>query len=943
MAVRNASSYAEALVADTSHARVASIYAEAIVADTSHARVSSVYAEALVEDRSHARVASIYVEALVEGAVIVSVAVTPPQTTLGYAKQQQFKATATLSSGSTLDVTDEVTWSCSEGSISGTGLFTSGPTNNDTAIIATFVQSGLPNVLGVANVTVTDDIFSQPTFDYVNNSEFVWALLIYDQNGKLVDIPQADIASIDVEDVINGGSAAGTIVFRRPFNTIGALGFRYLFQLFIWQRYTPRPADPYWSGHFTDFEQKELDTTGEITVTCDGDFKLLDDAIVDVNINPGVGGNPSLDAGQFTLSLLDYYQSSAYFGSPTVPLPMFPLEPTQFTNVALGDALDTITKIGRNDTTGQLFIWHVRTKGDLTRKVIVEADPDPNVDSSVKFIHLFKDAQLVNYDVQTKYADVFNVVAVFGGQDENGAQVYGVYEDTASIAALGAAIETTLSNSSICSAAAAAAYAKNQLDLHSSPVATGTFDLLTPNPDILAGVWVQIWETPQIPSAEATIKQVRISDVKISIKGDRITQTCSLTSPVPYLDDAIYRLGTEVAVQAAILNTETPANRQSIYVRAGGQVTSTSSDPAEITTSPVEAVFPNVGIVNAAGFGPAQLIDNSGGANEGQNGDGHYTLSITSAGAYVVTKGATPMNTAVQQNLVSIWVQGGVPFVTDVRTLVYGTASDSELTAPIVSSVAVTDGPDTGFLTTQFGIDFTLSYPLYTSPYLNKFVVDVYAATSGGARRLIPNEGGGFGSGSSTSTAVVGPQRSIEIDPNDTNAYSVGIALASDRFWTLELRSIDQLGRTSASTILATVPQVVPAAGVRYLDSNGAATATGFVPIGGVVPAVARITNTSSLTVALPGPLSAGTWTVIARASAEVINYVLELTLSGCSISQESPQTNGPSRSDAPSYVEIIGTAAGGDTPSVTLSFNNANSASLERGNLLELVAIRTA
>jgi hypothetical protein len=635
------------------------------------------------------------------------------------------------------------------------------------------------------------------TLDYLAAEEWNDAVLIYDTTGKLVDIPQDDIESYEVEDVINGGSSQGTFNFRRLFNDIGALGFRYLFQVFLWPQGSQRPADPYWSGHFVDFDQNELNTTGQIVAKCEGDFALLNDALVNVQIAPNEGGNPSLDAATFLTGLLKNYQPNAYFGTASIPSTMFNLEPTLFQDEHLADAIDTVCKIGRDDTSGLLYTWFVRTKGDLTRKVEIVIDQNPNVVSTVKFIHLFKDASFANYTVQTKYRDVFNVLAVYGGQDSNGQQVYGVYQDTASIAALGCAIEAKLSNSSIISAAAAQTYATLQLDLSSSPTAQGNFDLLQPNQEIRAGTWVQIWETPETQEYEATIKQVRIAMVKLGKKSARIYQTCSLQAPTPYLDDAIYRLGVNIAVNETIQNSQNPGNAQSLYIRAGGYVTNTASSPAEIQTAPVEAVFPNVGLINVAGFGLSTLVDNSGGANNGQTGDGWYVLSVTSAGMYIVTKitqsGGNPPNTNTQQNLVGIFVVDGAPYCTDLRNLVQGTPSDPTLEAPaLVGGTTPTFVPpvNSGKGTYQQRIKFDLLTPQYSAPWLDHFQLQAVVCDSAGV--VIDD---------STGTPPP-PSACVNFAAQQSNIYDVTIGLGASNYYQLQIVSVDTQGRVSAPLVL---------------------------------------------------------------------------------------------------------------------------------------------
>src|SRR5579872_3157458 len=73
---------------------------------------------------------------------------------------------------------------------------------------------------------------NQPTWSV--DGQHRWLLYVLDQNGHVVDIPQTDVESVEVEDILNGGSGQGTIVFRRDYNNIGALAYGYKCLLFFW-------------------------------------------------------------------------------------------------------------------------------------------------------------------------------------------------------------------------------------------------------------------------------------------------------------------------------------------------------------------------------------------------------------------------------------------------------------------------------------------------------------------------------------------------------------------------------------------------------------------------------------------------------------------------------------------------------------------------------------
>ncbi|MDB5093550.1 MAG: hypothetical protein JWO85_1651, partial [Candidatus Eremiobacteraeota bacterium] len=502
-----------------------------------------------------------------------------------------------------------------------------------------------------------------------------WLVQIFDATGKLVDIPQSDILTLQLSDGINGGSGAGgsdQIVFARPYNKIGAIGFLYQVLFWMWPAGTTRPTDPYWGGYIVDFDQLEEDASGKVTAYLFGDFKRLDAAIVTEQINPGVGGNPTLDASPYINHLLTTYQPTT-FSAPTIPASMFALQAMQFDATQLGAAVDTITKTGR-DTSGLFFTWAVRTKADLTRRVVIQSDQNPNVVAGVNFKALFRGAQIREYKIATKYRDIKNVIAVYGGKDPTtGAQAYGAYQDAASVSQF-TPWQEKLSVPTLLTSAACQAYATVFFPLHAYPQAQSAFKILVPDNAIFGGTWLQINEVPQTASQAAVYKQVRCAMVRISVSGERVVQYVETVAPVPYLDVAVYRMGLNVTAAMATIVKGLPVNRQSLYVRAGGTVTSTLNNPARVAISATEAVFPS-GLVKAAALATTQLTDNSGGALNGQTGDGAYTVSLTSAGAYVITKGARPAETPTQLNLVSAVVLSAsspqdTVLITDIRTLV---------------------------------------------------------------------------------------------------------------------------------------------------------------------------------------------------------------------------------------------------------------------------------
>ena len=90
---------------------------------------------------------------------------------------------------------------------------------------------------------------------------------------------------------------------------------------------------------------------------------------------------------------------------------------------------------------------------------------------------------------------------------------------------------------------------------------------------------------------------------------------------------------------------------------------------ASVTLSAGEAVFGGSSIVE---FAPTTvpMVDNSGGPYNGTRADGHYTISITSAGIFIVTYGTEPSQSPTTQNIFAVDVlSGSVQNVTDRRQL----------------------------------------------------------------------------------------------------------------------------------------------------------------------------------------------------------------------------------------------------------------------------------
>jgi hypothetical protein len=401
-----------------------------------------------------------------------------------------------------------------------------------------------------------------------------WLIEIYDGDGNLVDIPQADVVNFEFGDTLNGGSNNNSkILLRRDIDNVGAIQFQYRVLFWFWNGRIAKPVDPYYGGYILNIDQERLKSDGVVTIYVAGNARLLDAALVDIpQFNPGIAGNPNVDAADFIRWLFANY-APPDFGNLKCPSSLFDMWPSQFAKMKLGAVIDTILKSGR-DGSGNLFTWAARTAADLTRTLVVQPDQNPNVFGTLHFIHVFPTPQCTKYLIQTKTDGLVNVVLVTGGTDpETGNTVEAVFEDTGSVAEWGP-IEDAISVPAVCSPTAAVTYGETYLDIHANPQATGQIDLAVPDPSIVAGTWLQFWETPDNGSGDsAIIKQVRVSDVIIRPKKGRLTQTLSTVAPIPYLDEAVYRTGLAYTNAAANLVRNLPVNTQQQYVRSGGVIT----------------------------------------------------------------------------------------------------------------------------------------------------------------------------------------------------------------------------------------------------------------------------------------------------------------------------------------------------------------------------------
>jgi hypothetical protein len=416
----------------------------------------------------------------------------------------------------------------------------------------------------------------------------------------------------------------------------------------------------------------------------------------------------------------------------------------QWDHTKLGSVIDTVCKTVRDTLTGALYIWRVVTDASMNRSVVISLDQNPNQISGVLFKHLFVNADIANYQIQTTYRNIYNVVAVYGGTDPvTGMQVFGVYSDPVSISDFGRTIETSITVNGLMSVAAAQAYAEIYLDLNAYPVATGGFDLLQPDPTILEGTWMQIWEAPGDGVNAPSIKQVRCGQVVYALQnnGTQIKQSISPNSPAPYLDDAIYKMGMNVKNAGSIANKALSTPKQTLFIRVGGTVQS-GHQPAIsggawlCWLTPCEAVFPpGVNeIMTDVSYGVGSITLDASPTAVGQ-----YTVSAQSNGTWLVTKGDRPANTPTSQNVLSVWLQGTAASCVDIRTLI-GQPGFSTLTTPALASghptVSLPAPANAGSGAYDQPFDFWLDPAVWTNANASFAYLEIGALVHGSAQQI---------------------------------------------------------------------------------------------------------------------------------------------------------------------------------------------------------------
>lgn len=325
-----------------------------------------------------------------------------------------------------------------------------------------------------------------------------YRLVIYDANGNIIQIPQ-DAVSWSFTDVVNGGSAEGTVKFPRRFVDQGWINYNYRVQLYL-----DDSIDPWYDGYVVDFdpEQQTAQTEGEyITVYTEGWQTWLGNAIVDEVLTPSVGAG-TMNADTYVNHLISTYMDHNTFTSAyTVAMPIA-LDQLTFDGEPLNTCIDDIINQVQ-DNTGRTFEWWVR--GVLNGKpgLVIQNNQNPNNVTSpsyytpahtkaTNFMLEFKDSTIYEYKIQNSSKDLYNMIALFGGQLQN-VQVWGAFKDSTSISLYGLR-QKKVTNSNLLSPQSLTNYATAYLLLNGYPQPQGSFKKWVASDFARAGQWYEIAE-----------------------------------------------------------------------------------------------------------------------------------------------------------------------------------------------------------------------------------------------------------------------------------------------------------------------------------------------------------------------------------------------------------------------------------------------------------------
>lgn len=390
-------------------------------------------------------------------------------------------------------------------------------------------------------------------------------IFIFDANNVLQDVP-GDVLSVSFETVMNGGSGQGQVVFPRKFAQYGLIGPDYRFQVWLPDDVS---GDPWYDGRVTEIDTSTAVTSGRATAYLEGYATALDDAICTFSVNPGVQpdgvDNGQMDFGALVTWVLTTYLPVGFtFNAP--PSAGLNVDGIQVDHEGLGSTINDIVKIVL-DGNGSNWEWYCDGTADLQRVVTVQ----PVSTFEVAPISLDWASDMAENTLRENFRDIKNMVVVYGGLDPiTGEQQWGPFQDSVSISAFGVR-QTSQNQSTLVTFDQIAVWATSYLAQTAYPSFTGTVRLRQFDSNIRAGKWVQVFTqygteqyfggttsgyTPAPPDIEYTLLTMRLSKVTVTwSKSTRIDQTFEPTSPIPFIDRAVFDSANGVATLLGGLNS----------------------------------------------------------------------------------------------------------------------------------------------------------------------------------------------------------------------------------------------------------------------------------------------------------------------------------------------------------------------------------------------------
>jgi hypothetical protein len=433
-----------------------------------------------------------------------------------------------------------------------------------------------------------------------------YRLLVFDINGNLTAMPQ-DVLQGSFEDLVNAGSGQGTFTVPRLFVDVGWVGLGYRVQFFL----DDGLGDPWYDGRVQEIDQNDVSGATQdyenVEVHCEGWSTHLDDSIVSEVLSPGVQANGvdngTMRADQYLIHLITTYMNSTDFAPAFVTNIPIDLDQITFDGTGLSQCIDTIIK-QLLDNTGQTFEWWVRGQVTPTEGrpgIVIQPNSNPALVTTnyysparllvTQYLTEFMHATIYEYKIQTSSRDLYNMIALYGGNDPStGLQTYGPFKDSTSIALYGLR-QQKVTNSSLISTDSLSNYATAYLLINGYPQPQGSFKKFRPSDYARGGQWFQMYEpglvgtdgeqwiintsNQQLGDHPPNLKQVRAVRVVTEIQNqDRIEQTVYTTAPRPYIDQAYYgAINSSANLQAGKSSLVGQAKLATYYVVGGGDYT----------------------------------------------------------------------------------------------------------------------------------------------------------------------------------------------------------------------------------------------------------------------------------------------------------------------------------------------------------------------------------